>query len=149
MGRRTLLAVLGWLAAAVLATGIGLGAIRLVGESITGTPGGVRDAAEVERALAGSPEPTPEPGAPSAGPTDPPGGSGTRRSFVVRGGSVVAECAGREVRLVSWAPAPGYRVKEADRGPDDDVEVTFDGPGGRSEVRIVCSGGVPVVGADD
>ncbi|MEH1013507.1 septum formation initiator [Micromonospora sp. CPCC 206060] len=149
MGRRTLLAVVGWLAAAVLATGIGLGAIRLVGESITGTPGGVRDAAEVERALAGSPEPTLDAGSPSAGPTGPGVDSGARRSFATRGGSVVAECAGREVRLVSWAPAQGYRVEEADRGPDDDVEVTFDGPGGRSEVRIVCSGGVPVIGADD
>ena len=58
MGRRSILVATGWVATAAIATLIGLGAIRLVGESLTGTPGGVRSEAEIERALA-SPEPAP------------------------------------------------------------------------------------------
>jgi hypothetical protein len=167
MGRRTLLAVAGWLAAAVLATLIGVGAIRLVGESITGTPGGVRSQAEVERALA-APEPTPAtagppvdgvpsvlpPSPPSAlpptpSPVVPPASPGLRRSFATAGGTAVAECVAAGVRLVSWAPAQDYRVKDADRGPDDDAEVTFAGPAGEIELRVVCIGGEPVARPDD
>ncbi|WKU05832.1 septum formation initiator [Micromonospora sp. HUAS LYJ1] len=154
MGRRTLLATAGWLAAAVLATLIGVAAIRLVGESITGTPGGVRSQAEVERALA-APEPTPTspsapassaPPAPTTGPAPTPG---QRRSFSTPGGTAVAECVGAEVRLVSWAPAQDYRVKDVDRGPDDDAEVTFAGPAGEFEVNVGCIGGEPVARPGD
>ena len=150
MGRRTFLAIAGWLAAAVLATLIGVGAIRLVGESITGTPGGVRSQAEVERALA-VPEPTPAgPTAESSpAPVDPSASPGPRCSFSTTGGTAVAECVGAEVRLVSWAPAQDYRVKDVDRGPDDDAEVTFAGPGGEFELRVGCIGGEPVARPDD
>ncbi|WP_422752034.1 septum formation initiator [Micromonospora sp. WMMD708] len=157
MGRRTLLATAGWLAAAVLATLIGVAAIRLVGESITGTPGGVRSQAEVERALA-APEPTPSapaasapssastPSSPTVGPSATPG---QRRSFSTPGGTAVAECVGSEVRLVSWAPAQDFRVKDVDRGPDDDAEVTFAGPAGEFEVNVGCIGGEPVARPGD
>ncbi|WP_431920080.1 septum formation initiator [Micromonospora wenchangensis] len=154
MGRRTLLATVGWLAAAVLATLIGVAAIRLVGESITGTPGGVRSQAEVERALA-APVPTPAmPSGPAASasssPTVGPSATpGQRRSFSTPGGTAVAECVGSEVRLVSWAPAQGYRVKDVDRGPDDDAEVTFTGPAGEFEVNVGCIGGEPVARPGD
>ncbi|MFI9639128.1 septum formation initiator [Micromonospora sp. NPDC051925] len=163
MGRRTLLATAGWLAAAVLATLIGVAAIRLVGESITGTPGGVRSQAEVERALA-APGPTPTTASPSsptssapssgaAGPVSPSSvpatAAGLRRSFSTSGGTAVAECVGADVRLVSWAPAQGYRVKDVDRGPDDDAEVTFAGPAGEFEVKVGCIGGEPVARPDD
>src|SRR4051812_30564477 len=46
--RRTAVVVLGWLAAALVAT---LGGIRLVSESLTGTPGGVLSQDDVARAL--------------------------------------------------------------------------------------------------
>ncbi|WP_328348168.1 septum formation initiator [Micromonospora sp. NBC_00421] len=162
MGRRTLLATAGWLAAAVLATLIGVAAIRLVGESITGTPGGVRSQAEVERALA-APEPTPvtavppsavpatpsSPSAVSATPSSPSTAPGLRRSFSTAGGTAVAECVGADVRLVTWAPAQDYRVKDVDRGPDDDAEVTFAGPAGEFEVKVGCIGGEPVARPGD
>ncbi|MEU1887529.1 septum formation initiator [Micromonospora rifamycinica] len=153
MGRRTLLATAGWLAAAVLATLIGVAAIRLVGESITGTPGGVRSQAEVERALA-DPEPTPVTAGPglsasSSPPAGPPASPGLRRSFSTVGGTAVAECVGADVRLVSWAPAQDYRVKDVDRGPDDDAEVTFAGPAGEFEVKVGCIGGEPVARPGD
>ncbi|WP_434743048.1 septum formation initiator [Micromonospora sp. SH-82] len=176
MGRRTLLATVGWLVTAVLATGIGLGAIRLVGEGITGTPGGVLSQEEIERALASPPPAAPTtsgspatPGGPSTtpgGPEPATGGpeaspsatapaptattpSAPRRVFAVPGGSVVAECQGAEARLVSWTPAQGYRTTDVDRGPDDDVDVTFEGPGGEYELKVECQGGVPVAVPDD
>ncbi|SCF27168.1 hypothetical protein GA0070216_10888 [Micromonospora matsumotoense] len=151
MGRRTLLATAGWLAAAVVATLIGVAAIRLVGESITGTPGGVRSQAEVERALAAPVPASPSPA--GSGSTSPPGAAaatpGLRRSFATPGGTAVAECVGADVRLVSWAPAQDYRVKDVDRGPDDDAEVTFAGPAGEFEVKVGCIGGEPVARPGD
>ncbi|MFF4875102.1 septum formation initiator [Micromonospora sp. NPDC000668] len=154
MGRRSILVATGWVATAAVATLIGLGAIRLVGESITGTPGGVRSEAEIERALA-SPEPAPAnttdaspstPGTASAAPT---ASSGVRRGFATTGGTAVAECGAGGVRLVSWAPAQGYRVHDVDRGPDDDVEVKFEGSAGEYELKVRCIGSEPVAVADD
>ncbi|MCG5471811.1 septum formation initiator [Micromonospora sp. LAH09] len=161
MGRRSILVAAGWVATAAVATLIGLGAIRLVGESLTGTPGGVRSEAEIERALA-SPEPVPTgttgtgsvgPGTSSAGPgatsPAPSASSGVRRGFATDGGTAVAECGPGGVRLVSWAPAQGFRVRDVDRGPDDDVEVTFQGPTRGYELKVRCIGSEPVAVADD
>ncbi|MGC4879144.1 septum formation initiator [Micromonospora sp. DT43] len=152
MGRRSLLVAVGWVATVAVATLIGLGAIRLVGESLTGTPGGVRSEAEIERALA-APEATSA--APTAvtpagtASTAPSPDAGVRRSFATDGGTAVAECGPAGVRLVSWAPAQGYRVRDVDRGPDDDVEVTFEGSAGRHELKVRCIGAEPVAVADD
>ncbi|WP_328653668.1 septum formation initiator [Micromonospora sp. NBC_00330] len=154
MGRRSILVATGWVATAAIATVIGLGAIRLVGESLTGTPGGVRSEAEIERALA-SPEPVPTgtTGTASAGPGTtgpaPSASSGARRGFATDGGTAVAECGVGGVRLVSWAPAQGYRVRDVDRGPDDDVEVTFQGATRGYELKVRCIGSEPVAVADD
>ncbi|MGW3807802.1 septum formation initiator [Micromonospora sp. NPDC005113] len=151
MGRRPILVATGWVATAAVATLIGLGAIRLVGESITGTPGGIRSEADIERALA-SPEPAPA-GTTGASPTTasaaPTASSGVRRGFATAGGTAVAECGADGVRLVSWAPAQGYRVRDVDRGPDDDVEVKFEGSAGEYELKVRCIGSEPVAGADD
>ncbi|MFY1574695.1 septum formation initiator [Verrucosispora sp. WMMD703] len=172
MGRRTFLAVAGWLATAVVATLIGLAAIRLVGESLTGTPGGVRSQEEIARALAdpvpagpgspgGAPTGTPSPGtgptdagpdgSPSSpvSPADPGTEPGNRRGFSTVGGSAVAECVPGGVYLVSWSARPGYRVDDVDRGPDDDADVTFVGPSGEYELSVRCAGGVPTVDLDD
>ncbi|RAO31090.1 Non-specific serine/threonine protein kinase [Micromonospora noduli] len=151
MGRSILVAT-GWVATAAIATVIGLGAIRLVGESLTGTPGGVRSEAEIERALA-APEPAPTTSTTSAAPgttgTAPSASSGVRRGFATDGGTAVAECGVGGVRLVSWAPAQGYRVRDVDRGPDDDVEVTFQGATREYELKVRCIGSEPVAVADD
>ncbi|MBM0204941.1 septum formation initiator [Micromonospora sp. NPDC051227] len=154
MGRRSILVATGWVATAAIATLIGLGAIRLVGESLTGTPGGVRSEAEIERALA-APEPvtTVATGTASAAPGTtgpaPSAKSGARRGFATDGGTAVAECGVGGVRLVSWAPAQGYRVRDVDRGPDDDVEVTFQGATREYELKVRCIGSEPVAVADD
>ncbi|MEV6690394.1 septum formation initiator [Micromonospora sp. NPDC051196] len=165
MGRRTFLAVAGWLATAVVATLIGVAAIQLVGESLTGTPGGVRSQEEVARALAepppavppaGQTSPSTAPTGPNVTPTGPPATpanpsaeAGSRRSFTSPGGSAVAECVPGGVYLVSWTPQQGYRVDDYDRGPDDDAEVTFVGPSGEHELSVHCVGGVPVLEADN
>ncbi|MET7965518.1 septum formation initiator [Micromonospora sp. NPDC005305] len=157
MGRRPILAAAGWLATTAAATLVGLAAVQLVGSGITGTPGGVRDPREVARALA-SPAPvatTPGTG-PTAGATPtagaasrPPATSGTARTFRTAGGTALAECVPGGVRLVSWSPAQGYRVKDVDRGPDDRVEVRFVGPEGEHELRLRCRGSEPVATPDD
>ncbi|MEV2240751.1 septum formation initiator [Micromonospora sp. NPDC049891] len=167
MGRRTFLAVAGWLATAVVATLIGLAAIRLVGESLTGTPGGVRSQEEIARALAepvptgttapggaptGAPTPGTDPGGSPSSPVSPAGPSvepGNRRSFSTVGGSAVAECRPGGVYLVSWSPRQDYRVDDVDRGPDDDADVTFVGPSGEYELAVRCVDGVPVLDPDD
>lgn len=149
MGRHPILTAVGWLAATVAATLVGLGAIQLIGAGITGTPGGVRDQREVERALA-SPEPATSTPAVSPAPTrtaaspSPTATGAARRGFGGPGGSAVAECVPSGVRLVSWVPAQGYRVKEVERGPDDHVKVRFVGPDGDHELRLRCVDGVPV-----
>lgn len=62
--RRIAIVVAGWLAAAVVATLVGLGGIRLVGESLTSAPGGVLSQEDVAEALD-------EPARPGSDPTDP------------------------------------------------------------------------------
>ncbi|MET8834304.1 septum formation initiator [Micromonospora sp. NPDC004540] len=156
MGRRPLAAAAGWLATTVAATLVGLAAIQLVGAGITGTPGGVRDEREVARALASPAPATTTPANPAVGATPtatpashPPDAGGARRSFVTDGGTAVAECGPAGVRLVSWSPAQGYRVKDVDRGPDDHVEVRFVGTEGEHELRLRCRGSEPVATPHD
>lgn len=154
MSRRTLFAAAGWLAAAVVATLIGVGALRLVGESIAGTPGGVLSQEQVSRELAQSPTPgstsqpaaTPSPSA-NVSSSSPPGSQKVARA---NGGSVVAECRGGLAWLVSWAPAPGFGEHEVSRGPAAEAEVDFRGPAGRSKIKVRCdSGGQPVAEIDE
>jgi hypothetical protein len=161
MPRRLLLAVTGWLAAAVVATVIGMGALRLVGESIAGTPGGVLSQEEVDqrlaRATATPASPSASPASPSASPVSPSvtapgpstGASGTRRVLKARGGSAVAECDGTAARLVSWWPAQGFGTHEVHRGPAAEAEVDFRGPAGRSKIKVRCAAGQPVAEYDE
>jgi hypothetical protein len=141
----------GWVAAAVVATGIGLGGIRLVGESLTSTPGGVLSQDQVTQALgeaSGEPDEPSLPASPtSAEATESPSPTGpapVQRSFSSRGGTAIAACRGATAALLSWSPRQGYRVDKAEPGPGDEVEVRFRGGDGRSELKISCSGGAPV-----
>ncbi|WP_250034719.1 septum formation initiator [Paractinoplanes maris] len=143
---RPVVVAAGWLAAALVATLAGLGGIRLVGDSLTGTQGGVLSPDEVTRQLAAATPPA-SGAPPSPSPSVSPPVSGARPAravFPSPGGTVTVHCEpGGQAYLDSWAPAPGYRVKDYDRGPDDDVEVRFEGSGGRYEFRFSCAGGVP------
>jgi proline racemase len=145
VGRRTFFVVAGWLAAAVVATLIGLGAIRLVGDSIASTPGGVRTQAEVAREFAVAPPTTaPATQSPTATPTPTPAAA-ERKTFTNPGGTVIARCAGARVELVTATPAQGYEVTKYEPG---EAEVRFEGPGGRFELKLTCQAGVPVARGD-
>jgi hypothetical protein len=152
MSPRTLLAVAGWLVAAVAATVTGLAAVRVIGAGITG-PAGELVSADVARSLAAA---TPSPVGPTAAPvrptvtataarptaTTPSATPGASRVVASPGGTVVARCDGATAVLVTWAPAQGYRVKRADQQPGDDhARVTFEGSGGRVEVDVRCAAG--------
>ncbi|MDG4771878.1 septum formation initiator [Solwaraspora sp. WMMD792] len=156
VNRRVLLTAAGWGLAAGLATLIAVAAVRVVGEGLTGGPGGeVLSQDEIARELAatsgptviGPATPSPVTSSPATPSPDPTGGpDAVRRAAATPGGTVVAECAGGRARLVSWAPAQGYRATDVDRGPDDDVEVSFVGPAGEYEVDAVCFGDQPEIG---
>ena len=138
---RPVVVAAGWLAAALVATLAGLGGIRLVGDSLTGTRGGVVTEQDVARALAAAtPTTAPFSPSPSVSPTsERPAGA----VFSSAGGTVTVRCeAGDQAYLDSWSPAPGYLVRDYDRGPDDDVEVRFEGSDGRVELAFHCRDGV-------
>ncbi|MBU2664862.1 septum formation initiator [Actinoplanes bogorensis] len=138
---RYLVATAGWLAAAVVATGAGLGGIRLVSENLTGTPGGVLSEQDVARALSAAPvSSTPPPPVRTATPSERPP---ALTSFSSSGGVAIAGCRGGEAFLDRWSPNPGYEVKDVDEGPDSEAKVRFESSDRHVELRITCSGGLP------
>jgi hypothetical protein len=58
---------------------------------------------------------------------------------------VTAQCIGYLAYLVSWSPAPGYRVDDVRRGPAVEALVTFVMFSTRQEttVAVRCVSGVP------
>lgn len=154
----TAVAVAGWLAVALVATGVTLAAVTLIGSGIFGDSTRTRSQAEVTQALAAltpagetasSAEPTGSPGTPSPSQR----ASGTpgalRRLITSSGGNVLAECAGREVVVISWTPAQGYRVDDVDLEARSDVEVRFEGEETDVKVKIRCADGRPVAEIDE
>jgi hypothetical protein len=136
----------GWLAAALVATLAGLGGIRLVSDSLTGTQGGVVTEEEVAQRLAAAPAVSTAPPTSVAPPPSsaPASSRPSRVVFRSAGGTVTVHCEpGDQAYLDSWSPAPGYQVHDYDRGPDDDVKVRFEGSGGRVELEFSCLNGVP------
>jgi hypothetical protein len=152
VNRRVLVVAGGWLAAALVAMLAGVGGIRLIGESLTGAPGGVLSEEDVARALAAQSAPPSKAvssgsatASTSAVPT-PPAGQDT---FTTPGGSAIAHCIGLDAYLDFWSPRPGYQAEETDKGPDDDVGVIFVGDGGRYALEIACRNGTPYLAPDD
>ncbi|GGJ88447.1 hypothetical protein GCM10010123_17540 [Pilimelia anulata] len=167
MTARTLRSTAGWLAAAVLALGVvavvvalgrGLGGGTALSEreaaaelSAAGTPGSP-PGGPTPTGTAPAAAPTVRPTvAPTAGPTAPPATRtpaptrptrtdpvGEARLLRAPGGTVTAACAGGRPVLLGWTPAQGWAVDEVER---HDAKVRFEGPGGRSEIRVRCAGG--------
>lgn len=152
---RSLLAVAGWIAAAVAAIGIGLAGVQTIGNGITaGTGGNVLTAEEAARELAAAPpvpsaipSSSPSVGSPAVSPA--PDQPVNVRPFAGTGGTVTAGCLPAGAYLVNWSSAQGYNVKEYRRGPGEYAEVRFEsgshrGKGnGESRVRIRCTANVP------
>lgn len=63
-------------------------------------------------------------------------------SFTTEGGTVVAECAGTALRLVSITPRDGWRFEQ--EAEDRGLEVKFESGESDVEIVVVCSRGVPV-----
>jgi hypothetical protein len=86
---------------------------------------------------------SPPPPAPPTSPAVPT--PGVPRQFNTSEGLVTAECIGQLTYLVSWSPAPGYRVDDVRRGPTSVAKVTFEMFGSHREsvVAVECSTGVP------
>jgi hypothetical protein len=154
--------VAGWLAAAVLSTGVTLAAVSSIGTGIFGSSAGPLDRQEINEALA-TPEPTGSPTEPepTGSPTEPePTGSPTEPEptdpvaepsvITSAGGTVVARCAaGGLVELLSWSPAQGFSVDNAEHGPAREVDVEFESEDDDVEMKIQCVDGVPVDVDDD
>jgi hypothetical protein len=165
---RGVVAIMGWVAVALLATGVTLAAVTLIGSGIFGEATRTRSQAEVAQALsslttatpsavqaAGSPASSspsassPNTTPPAASPSEPDGSVSTaspplRRLITSAGGTVLAECTGREVVIVSWTPAQGFRVDDVDVEARHDVEVRFEGEDTEVRVMIRCADGRPV-----
>jgi hypothetical protein len=150
--------MVGWLAAAVLSTGVTLAAVSSIGSGIFGSSAGPLDRQEVNEALATpspSVEPTPEPtGSPvtEPAPTEPAPTEPVAEPRVITsaGGTVVARCAaGGLVELLSWSPAQGFSVDNAEHGPAREVEVEFESEDDDVEMKIRCVDGVPADVDDD
>jgi hypothetical protein len=147
-----------WLAAAVLATGVGLLAVRLVEGQVSEAGPSALDARAVGEALASTaptmtptttptPAPSPRPTRtrPAASPTPRPVVSrsasprpralatGPGRTISTRGGVVCARCVGGEPRLVYATPADGYRIKDS-----SDERVRFENESDEIEIQLGC-----------
>lgn len=151
---RLALAVVGWLAAAAVASGAGVMLINLFGGPHTNaanrpmTPDEVRAALTSGRdpSAASSPPGSPGPPGPSGLPGTPSPGQDTRvRLIPTSGGHVIAECDGELAGLRSWTPAQGFQSDDVEPGPDDRVRVTFesDHQDIEIEVEVHCVGGAP------
>lgn len=124
MRQRLLLALL-WLTATAAATGVGFGAIHLVGDVIThdrplGPAFGATSA--------------PEPG---------PAATLVRRTLIGPAATLVVECTGRVAVLQHVEPAAGWRLTASETGPDEDIDVLLARGPDRVAVEVYCNDGVP------
>jgi hypothetical protein len=151
--RVPLLLVLVWLGGLLVATSVGLLAVRLVGDQV-GDPAvaPLSAVAAASAAATGPSRPSPAPlsdAPPSTAPTPGPSGApspsaavGAPRTFTTSGGTLGVQCAGTALRLLYATPAQGYALDErAVSGPE--AEVRFEGRGTRVRVRLSCATGAP------
>jgi hypothetical protein len=156
-----------WIVGAVIAAGVGLLALSLIGDGLSTTTGRpltpdavAREASAVPApptlsessppqvaplASASSPGGTPskipaatEPAAPPAPATRP-----TDRVLTTSGGTAIVRCTGSLAYLVSWSPNQGYGFDNVERGPGDRVRVRFRSDDNKVDLRATCVGGVP------
>ena len=140
-----LLLVLVWIAGAVVATSIGLLAVRQVASSV-GDPavpvlpdGGVRPTAAPTAIPSAAPSAAPSP---SRSLPSSPAAATTSASFRSAGGTVGVQCSGATPSLLYATPADGYALDE--RSVDgSELEVRFEAGERRVKLTISCAGGQP------
>ena len=135
MAQRLIIAA-GWMAAAVLAVLVGLVAISVIGDGLVAPAAEPLSEAQVAEQLASAPPPPAVSGpAPSAAATS------ASRTFLTRGGTVVARCDDGRPVIVTMSPAQGFQLHERHgaegefRGVRDDHD--------RVKVDARCAGGRP------
>lgn len=94
--------------------------------------------------------PAPSQSTTSAAPArNPAAASPVQRTLSGDAGSVVAQCQGSAVYLVTWSPAQGYQAELLQRGPAHLATLVFTGFGHHVAIRVGCSGGAPALVQDD
>ena len=142
MTTQRLIIAAGWLAAAVLAVLVGVVAISVIGDGLTGSAGKPLAESEVARRLAAAPEESTTPATPEPSPSS----QRDTETSKTPGGTVVGRCVDGAPEIVSMSPAQGFNVHERDRGPqsDDSAEGEFRGQSNnhnRVKVHVRCGGG--------
>ena len=142
--RSRLLLVLVWVAGAVVATSIGLLAVRQVASSVGDPavpvlPDGGTLTTQPSTTVVPSTAVTPSP---SAGPARPSSPAVTSASFRSAGGTVGAQCSGTTPSLLYATPADGYALDEQSvEGVE--LEVRFEAGERRVKLSISCASGRP------
>ncbi|MCW2615492.1 MAG: hypothetical protein JWN08_2486 [Frankiales bacterium] len=142
--RGPLLLLVVWLAGVVVATSVGVLAVRLVAEQV-GDPA-------VPPLSASAAAAAPTPGRSATGPAgstapsvtaDPsrPAAAGTA-AFRSPGGTVGLQCTGTTAQLLYATPADGYALDERSVSGSG-VEVRFEGRGTRVRMELSCADGTP------
>ena len=162
------LLILAWLAVAAATAAVAMVALNIVGAGILGSDYRSLSAVEVTRELAAvptktfrTPPPTstvPDPAAlPPVTTTQPSPDTSTQatapssstattpvpRGLSTPGGTIVAQCDGTLVTLISWSPAQGYRTDDVYRGPATTATIKFKTEENEIEVSVTCQNGQP------
>lgn len=147
--RRIVASVLAWVVGAIAAVGVGILALSLLSDGLTGRavqPIGANPAAQDSGAAAVQPSDQPSSPDPASSPAPMRSGlaaAGPDRTLTSPGGLAVARCVDGQAFLVSWSPAQGYRVEEVARGPDSEAKVVFRAGTDEVHLSVRCVGGVP------
>jgi hypothetical protein len=130
-----LLALGGWLVAAVLTVGLSWSAIRVVGDAVVPST----------KVAASLPTPDETVGPPTATPTRRPSPTATfaRASFSGTGGTVIVECRGSRPVYLNVTPRDGYAVER------NDPQVEFRSDTHRTELTASCAAGRPQAAVEE
>jgi uncharacterized membrane protein YgcG len=131
-----LLAISGWLVAAVMTVAVSWSAIGVVRNSVvpqTAVASALPTPDETGSATATTARPTPKPTLAAA------------RSLSGQGGSVTARCTNGVPTIVKYTPQQGFRAERDDSGR----EVKFLSADHRTEITIACSGNTPRLSAEE
>lgn len=121
--------ILGWLAAVVAATAIGLTAVSLLTDGLTNRSTISLSHNAVANALASSQE-APEDDTVTRNVESPSETTAERavsQSVSSLGGTIIVRCTATTAYLEAWTPEQGFSVDKYERGPAESVLVQFDG----------------------
>jgi hypothetical protein len=144
------LVVSGWVAAAVVAVGAGVGAVALAQGGTLAPPTEPMSEDQVLEQLGdldtASPSEGTETATPAGEPTPTDSASPAEEVIATDGGTVTAQCVGTDVELVSVAAAQGWRTVGVDAGPAATATFGFtddDDDDDGLHYKVTCVDGVP------